>query len=808
MPYVPKSAGHTPYVSTTAFRYRLSVVRLPRAAGTLLACLMLSAWLGQASSERPGSPSVTVSGAQCSRVCLQLGHAGKQATMPLVASAPVSPADLGKLSNAPHPRIFLNQATLTTLRARARAGSPEWRALKARCDAFLTGTVEWPDGNAYPDNNSIGAGYQGDGYMPAVLDIGLCYQVALALNASVANQYGAKGADVLEKMSGPAGDPHAVNPLTDDGYGIRFYGVGMAIGYDWLYYALAPAERTRIIVALHRWIDAFKQGGFENDFPQGNYFAGYYDATAMAALATNGDDPNAGWTDWLTDIHDKFVQPYYAANLSGGGWPEGWNYGPFGVMNMSWPALAAKTAAGIDLIHQKGAAFPFPLSTARFLLYFTWPNLLTEEDSDFSYDGDNPTPTHNWLVTFEAGLLSSFRDPFAKYFQSYARAVRSVQPAGEFGPNWDPAIDFLFWNRRAPARDYRKLPRSYVARGIEMAATRSSWGRKAVWAEFKSGPYTAYPENGEELFDQGSLAIVNGSKPFLVNAWSALVRNTPGTTDGSALWNDAYNDVLGDNSPRDLFNVFYVDQPSPSGQGNYLRSDGSRTTIDRFRDAGKFVVMRGMHLEDQYPRNPGQTKTIKAWTREVVYVRPELFVVFDRTEITDPSIDQRMDFHFEGALHGSGNGRFDAGAGSSYAGTVQTILPADAHDSVVDVFNSNKVYRLEVRPPAPASKVHWLTIMDAASAPAKAYHGAPISVTGGTGVLLMAQSRRFVVVEGTAPLQYQVRNGIRTLNVVTGLTPGGSYNVRVSSGTSSTVNIRAGGNGRASTAGVLAFRTP
>ena len=77
---------------------------------------------------------------------------------------------------APHPRIFLDPATLARLRAGAAASSPEWQALKARCDAFLTGTVEWPDGNNYPDSNSIGAGYQGDGYLPALMDLGLCYQ--------------------------------------------------------------------------------------------------------------------------------------------------------------------------------------------------------------------------------------------------------------------------------------------------------------------------------------------------------------------------------------------------------------------------------------------------------------------------------------------------------------------------------------------------------------------------------------------------------------------------------------------------------
>ena len=627
------------------------------------------------------------------------------------------------------------------------------------------------------------------------------------MDAQQASAYAAKGADVLVKMSAPAGDSHAPNPLRDSGYGIRFYVVAMALGFDWLFPELTSTVRQRVIVAIHRWIDAFEAGGFENNFPQGNYFAGYYDAKALAALALEGEDPAAGWQDFLGRVQDKMVQPYYAANLAGGGWPEGWNYGPFGTLNMSWPALAAKTALGLDLVHSTSAPFSFPLNAARFLLYFTWPDLKTEEDSDFLYDGDNPSPTHRWLVTFESALLSRFGDPFAPYFQSYARAVRAVQPGGEFGRDWDPAIDFLFWDETAPERSYTTLPRSYRAPGIEMAATRSTWQSNAVWAEFKAGPYTNYPDNGEELPDQGSLAIVNGARPFLVNAWGALVRNTPGTGDGSPLWQKAYDDVLGDNSPRDLFNVFYIGGPSP-GQGQYLRSDGARTAIDRFQDAGTYVEMRGTHLEDNYPRNSEQPKTLKSWTREIVYLRPDLFVVFDSTAISSASLDQRMDFHFGGRLLDRGAGRFDDGSGSSYAGTVQTVLPVRAKDTVVDVFGAHKVYRLEVRPPRPEADTHWLTVLDAASSSGAAFHAAPLTVAGnGTGVFLSHAGKRFTVIQGTAPLHFTVPSRAKTRCTITGLKPGATYRI-AKTGHGEKVAILPGGTSKASAAGVLTFDTP
>src|SRR4051794_15661190 len=81
----------------------------------------------------------------------------------------------GRAALVAHPRIWLDSSTLTTLRSRATANTAEWQALKADCDKFLLGPVDYPDGNDYPDSG-IGEGYQGSGYFEAVLDLGLCAQ--------------------------------------------------------------------------------------------------------------------------------------------------------------------------------------------------------------------------------------------------------------------------------------------------------------------------------------------------------------------------------------------------------------------------------------------------------------------------------------------------------------------------------------------------------------------------------------------------------------------------------------------------------
>ncbi|HWH24496.1 MAG TPA: hypothetical protein VNW68_06345, partial [Candidatus Limnocylindria bacterium] len=604
-----------------------------------------------------------------------------------------APAATGATGLAAHPRIFLTPAVLSRLRARAAANDALWIALRDQCDTYLTGSVEWPDGIDYPDTDSIGEAYQGDGYLSAVANLGLCFRVVQPTDSTRARAYARKGVDVLNKMSAPYGSgQHGENPLRDSGYGVRNYPLAMALGFDWFYPKLSPTLKTRLDASIYTWLRKYRAQGFEHDFPQGNYFAGYYNSLAMAGLALSGDasaSHGAGlWALWRDTIHGSMVQPYYAANLSGGGWPEGWNYGPRGTLNMSWPVLAAKTARGIDLVHAAGAKYTFPLASPRYVLYFTWPNLRTLEDSGWVYEGDDPTAAQPSFFAAEAGLLRAFGDPLADEFESFAAAVRKAQP-NENEPQSHYWENFLFWDPAAPASSYKTLPLSYRARGLDRVAVRSSWRRDAVWAAFLGGPHVNYPDAAEQLPDKGSLTIVRGSRPLLVNSWAALVRNTPGTDDGAQYYTLAQDNVI--YGKRDILNIFYA-RPVPIGQGTYLRADGNRTRISRFEDGGDYVFTRSQDLADNYPQyDTGDPKSVQAWTRDVLYLRPELFVVYDRTSVRYAGAQQWLSWHVGGRAiarpdPAPGVHRFDVGQGTKFAGAVETVFPSGHSVAVHGLF--------------------------------------------------------------------------------------------------------------------------
>jgi len=641
-----------------------------------------------------------------------------------------------------HPRIILDAPTLATLRGRMQAHSAEWTTLKSTCDSYIGGTVEFINGNDYPDRPKVGEGYQGSGYIEALMPLGLCYQTVAASDPTTAAKYATVGVAILMAMSDPAhqtaDDCNCAVPLRDDGYGMRNFGVAMGIGYDWFHDRLTPAQLTQLQTALNQWFTIFEtdpKDNFEYAHPQGNYYAGYYAAKCMAALAVQGDNPlgDTWWNDWYNNQHLGRVAPYYRANLAGGGWTEGYaQYGILATRNQSLPALAVKTAKGIDLIQAGNPqmSYTYPLDNARWLMAFTWPTRDLIDDRGELYGTGDPLiwPGTGRLDTyrFSAGLLTMLGDPLAPMMHKYARDAKTALDALGVGDTTE-WIDFLFWDPAAPETpDYSSLPISYLAPGMGGVTARSDWSTSATFLSFMSGPYINNPGAGHEAFDKGSLAIERNKNPLVVNPDAWLSHEPNGDPGWSLTFDDRYGNWSADHNigNRILYNTFQVRQldgqgnlVAPFGQSARQRDDGARTKIGRFEDTGTYVLTVGQFLEDMYYpfRNPatgqpticpGASSAVTSLSRQIVYLRPSQLVVYDRSSICDASLDQYLAFHFpanpvEVSAPASGLHRFDVNTGQ-FAGSMTTILPANAATVTTDKFSSdtrtwNKLWRTEIR---------------------------------------------------------------------------------------------------------------
>jgi len=776
------------------------------------------------------SPALTVAAAGTKDVTAT--GSIKAASVGGVRVAAVAPA----IASA-HPRLILDAATLTALRQRAASNTAQWKALKATCDSYVGGSVSFPGGNAYPDKPNLGSGYQGEDYLPALLAEGMCYQVLKSTDATAAARYGDKAVDILVKMSAPTSQQGA-DPCTDSGYGIRFYGVGYGLGYDWVYDRLTSAQRTQVYTAANAWLTAWEAPGgcadFEYEHPQSNYYAGYFHAKAVIALGTFGENPSAQaqWNDWYGNQYGVRVQPYYAKHLAGGGWPEGFgNYAPLGIQNMSLPAREVKTATGTDLVHAS-AGYPYPVDSASYLLHFTWPSrdYIDDRDTNRSNGGSTPPGTAQaGMFQQVLGEITYWNSPLATAFRAYTAAVASA--TGSYSPA-APWLAFLEIDPGAGSTAFDTQPLSYLASGMGAVSARSDWGTSAVWMSFRAGPYVNNPAQGEQYFDQGSLALVRGRTPLLLNASGWLVHEPNGTADEDRIYADNYGSFNGSvfNGNRQLYNVFYVRNISGSnvatayGQGaRTTEDDGVRTRVTAYEDGTDYVYVRASHIEDMYRASGGALgQGVTGWSREITYLRPSTVIVHDRTAASSTSLDQFMAWHFPAnpvaAGSASGSRRFDVTFNGAFAGAITTVIPANAATSIAALYPSSnpaKAWQLQVRPAAPATTQQWLTVFDLSSSPAKVAATSAVIINKGNvlGVRVAAADGVTVLINSAGAADTAVTSDIAYFvpaeaahHLVTELKPFQGYSVTVNSQSSGrTINITSGGTVVASGKGVLGF---
>ncbi|MEP6898615.1 MAG: hypothetical protein ABI870_08805 [Rhodanobacter sp.] len=741
---------------------------------------------------------------------------------------------------AAHPRLILDPATLTTLRARAAANVAQWQSLKSTCDSYIGGTVGYPVDANYPNLPNLGQGYQGESYLPALLAEGMCYQVLKTSNPTAAARYGAKAVDILMKMSTPYSSQSTnkgESACVDDGYVIRFYGVGYGLGYDWVYELLTPTQRTQVYTTANQWLASFQAANgcaaFAYAHPQGNYYAGFFHAQVAIALATYEENPSAAteWNDWLTNQFGKRVQPYYAKHLTGGGWPEGFaNYAPLGVLNMTLPLREVKTATGQDLVHTS-APYSYPVDMANYAMHFAWPSLTYFDDRDTNRSNSTTQPpgTPNLgLYQQVLGELSYWGSPQISVFNQYRLSVSAATK--QYGQA-DPWIGFLEVAPNTAVTPLSTLPLSYLAQGMGAVAARSNWTTGATWMSFRAAPYTNNPGQGEEDFDQGSLSLVRGATPLLVNATGWAVHNPSGNTGENDVYNDNYgsfsagNDALGNRRPYNIFFARHLQGSQlaePYGQGAYTsESNGVRTQVTAYEDGSDYVFVQARYLNDMYRRFAAGA-SVSGWAREIVYLRPNRFVVYDRTSVGSSGYDQYMAWHFPASPVASttaaGFKRLDVTYNSQYAGAMTTVLPAAAKVSTVTLYpdiSPSKFWQTQIRPGNTAVNQQWLTVFDLSTSASLVATVKPAVITLGSvlGVQLLASDGNTIVINNAGAANTTISGSIgysvdlvAARNIITGLPASTGYTITTSKGTQCSVRATPGGTMKSSAKGVLDFK--
>ncbi len=323
---------------------------------------------------------------------------------------------------------------------------------------------------------------------------------------------------------------------------------------------------------------------------------------------------------------------------------------------------------------------------------------------------------------------------------------------------------------------------------------------------------------------------MRGDTPLLINASGWIVHQPGGDADENRIYNDNRGRFSADNvysGNTQLYNVFYVRHMNgnslaePFGQTNY--NVGSvHTAISAFEDAGAWVYSKGSHIEDMYKTfnaGPG----VASWSREVLYLRPHQFIVYDRTEKGASSYDQYLAFHFPAKPAGAsalpGQKRLDVSYNGHFAGSATFVYPENPGLTTTALYpdsNPVKAWQVQVRPGTASVTQHWLSVFDTATTAARVGSTHRVTLLSGKvlGVRLTNNASTPAIVLGSttgrdtpldAAFSYSVPAAFAR-HIVMGLAPNSSWKINVTrSGSTQTFTVSPGGTAKASHAGALSF---
>jgi len=452
------------------------------------------------------------------------------------------------------------------------------------------------------------------------------------------------------------------------------------------------------------------------------------------------------------------------------------------------------------------------------------------DDRDTNHETSTSQPagtTQTRMFVQILGELKYWGSAQVNVFHQYLNDVTAATSDYAAADAW---LLFLETNPSNGLTPVNTLPLSYLAPGMNAVAARSDWTTGASWMSFRSGPYVNNPNQAEEGFDQGSLALVKGGTPLLLNATGWLVHNPNGESDETLEYQDLFSDFNGTVyfGNRQIYNIYYVRHMSgtavaePYGQvPNTVEDDQVRTQVSAYADGNDYVYVLATHIEDMY-RKFSAGAGVAAWARQVVFLRPNRFVVYDRTTEGSASYDQYLAWHFPAApvagSTASGQSRLDVTYNGQYAGAMTVVLPTNTTTTTIAQYpasNPVKVWQVQVRAPNTNVSQQWLTVFDLSASAAAVATTSPVTVVQGAivGVQLQASDGNSVVISsaGAAGTPISGNIGYRVADVgahhvVTELAPNTGYTVTATvSGSVQTISVSVGGTTMTNSEGVLDF---
>ena len=411
-----------------------------------------------------------------------------------------------------------------------------------------------------------------------------------------------------------------------------------AAAYDWCYDQMTSDQRRQIASWLMDRADAVwpeTNGGqkvWAWDTPANNYFWGLM-MTWPAALAVYGDDDRAARHIQLArDRWSSMARPFLDGWGRGGVFAESMNYDS--TWRIAHILSANLSATGEDLANEPG--FDFLRQSVLWRLHATTPDLAAKYPL-----GDYPGTPLDDIDRFRVfGPLHLTQDNLLRSFGNYwLKTIAKRETTLDSTVAWE----FFYCDEDVPTRDYTEsLNTSYFAEGPGIFLKRSGWGPQAtywgVWAGKLQQGHQARDVNGFHLYKGGWL-VGNAS------IWS----HAQDATD-TEFWN---NLTFG------------------SHQQYWLQeNDTNRTLAHELGSDYTYFCGDGAAAYN------GRGAVLRTYTRQLVSLQDETFLVYDHVVLVDPDTPRTWHLHTKGPIEVQGR-RYTLDNGSyRLHGTL--LLPAEA----------------------------------------------------------------------------------------------------------------------------------
>jgi hypothetical protein len=542
---------------------------------------------------------------------------------------PIPPPGLEPKFAADHPRILLRGATLEHLKAAAAAKEPAYTKFQAMVDRQLKG------GDSYGFKAHFAA-------LVARItgDEKYCDFAVANADAQVIAE---------ERLIAAGAEPRIQRD--------NFLYVGQTVGdviqtYDWCFPRTTDDQRKRWLAYANQAVfnvwnnqkaswggKARPWSGWSVNNPSNNYYYSFLTATMLLGIAARGEIPDAeGWIKMFreTKIRDQLV-PTFQKDLVGGGSLEGPAYGIamrelFHLYDV-WEASTGERIATLTG-HAK--------DSMAYLLHVTLPTL-----DRIAPIGDQPSTSNAPLVDYHRQYLLElmwlFRnDPLARVGQTYLRTCSVPEMKWEF----TLIYELLYKMPTLPESPLDQLSPTYYAPGTGHVFMRSGWSKADTWVNFIAGTYS----ESHAHRDQGSFMIYK-------NEWLAV--------------DEVILTKSGIRQDEWLHNLVRI------------VSQGKTIPMTYRTSAKMLAVADGPELAyvaaDMTPNYMGKASVSKV-EREMVFLKPDVVVVFDRVETTG---DAQKVWHLSTPLApvATSSGVLIQGARSRLS--VEPVLPAGRQPSIV-----------------------------------------------------------------------------------------------------------------------------